>query len=168
MSDDKVVDLRPRKKVKPLTGKQEAFVRAILSDENLSQAEAYRRAYDAGNMSDHVVWNEASKLFMHRVVSMRIKDGRAKQEANALHSGASLRGVLEKELMKIITAADDKGNPAEPQVIRLKAMDMIGRSAKSQYFLDRSEVTTVENLTEKEVTEQLEAKLAKAFGAKTG
>ena len=168
MSDDKVVELRPRKKVKSLTSKQTAFVKAILSNENLTQSEAYRRAYSTENMSDNSVWEEASRLFAHPKVSSRIKEGRARQEANALHSGASLRGVLEKELMKIVTAADDKGNPTEPQAIRLKAMDMIGRSAKSQYFLDRSEVTTVENLTEKEVTEQLEAKLAKAFGAKTG
>ena len=103
------------------------------------------------------------RLFANPKVSSRIKEGRARQEANALHSGASLRGVLEKELMKIITAADDDGTLVEPQPIRLKAMDMLGRFEKVGAYLDRSETTTVENLTEAEVTAQLEAKLSKAF-----
>jgi hypothetical protein len=168
MSDDKVVDLRPKQKVRPLTAKQLGFVRSILSDDNLSQAQAYRDNYDASNMKDHVVWKEANRLFQNPAVSRLIKEGRARQADIALHSGASLRGVLEKELMKIITAADDDGNATKPDAIRLKAMDQLSRFEKVGAYLDRSETTTVESLTEQEVREQLEAKLSKAFGAETG
>tara|TARA_R110000737_G_scaffold299391_1_gene306226 strand:+ start:361 stop:858 length:498 start_codon:yes stop_codon:yes gene_type:complete len=164
MDDDKVVELRPKKKEQPLTAKQLGFIKSILSDENLSQAEAYRRNYSTANMSDSTVWEAASRLFANSKVSTRIKAGRAKQADMATHSGASLRGTLEKELMKIVMAADEDGNPAEPQAIRLKAMDMIGRSAKSAFFLERSTDIPADSLTEEEITAQLQAKLDKAFG----
>ena len=168
MSDDKVVDLRPRKKVRPLTSKQEGFIKSILSGDNLSQSQAYRDNYDATGMTDNSIHCEASKLFSNPRISQRIKEGRVRQADNALHSGASIRGTLEKELMKIITAVDADGNPEKSDMVRLKAIDSLGRFEKVGAYLHRSETTTVENLSEKEVREQLEAKLAKAFGAKTG
>lgn len=53
-----------------MTPKQEAFARAYVETGNASQA--YRMAYDAENMSEQVVWNEASKLLQHREVSVRV------------------------------------------------------------------------------------------------
>jgi len=53
-----------------LTEKQELFAQGL--SEGLTNAEAYRRAYDAANMKPHVLHNEASKLAMHHGVSARV------------------------------------------------------------------------------------------------
>ena len=46
-------------------------------------------------------------------------------------------------------------------------MDMLGRSDKAAFYLERTTEVT-EALSEDEVLDQLKAKLDKAFGAKTG
>ena len=48
-----------------LTGKQLAFVQAILKGEN--QSNAYRLAYSSENMSPQAIWTEAGRLFRHPV-----------------------------------------------------------------------------------------------------
>lgn len=55
-----------------LTAKQEAFAQALA--DGLSQAEAYRLAYDAENMGEQTLWNEASKLAAHNEVSLRVAE----------------------------------------------------------------------------------------------
>jgi phage terminase small subunit len=53
-----------------LTHKQETFCQGII--DGLTQSDAYRRAYDAENMSDQVVYNKASELMAHGEVRVRI------------------------------------------------------------------------------------------------
>lgn len=55
-----------------LTPKQENFCLAYLETGNAS--EAYRRAYDAAEMSDGVVWKEASKLLDNPKVAVRLTE----------------------------------------------------------------------------------------------
>lgn len=55
-----------------LTAKQEAFAQAIA--DGMTQADAYRTAYDAENMSDNVIWSEASKTMAHPKVAERVKE----------------------------------------------------------------------------------------------
>lgn len=55
-----------------LTAKQEKFVRNLI--QGMSQREAYKNSYDAENMSDKVIDNEASKLFKSHEISMRYKE----------------------------------------------------------------------------------------------
>lgn len=55
-----------------LTAKQEKFVRNLI--QGMSQREAYKNSYDAENMSDKVIDNEASKLFNSREITMRYKE----------------------------------------------------------------------------------------------
>lgn len=43
-----------------LTAKQESFAQAVA--DGMSQSDAYRKAYDAGNMKDQVIQNKASLL----------------------------------------------------------------------------------------------------------
>lgn len=54
-----------------LTPKQEAFAKAYLETSNAS--EAYRRAYDAGRMTDKQIHEEACKLRGHPKVSQRVE-----------------------------------------------------------------------------------------------
>ena len=53
-----------------LTEKQEAFAKGLAS--GLTNAEAYRVAYNAGDMKPHTIWSEACKLAQHPGVSARV------------------------------------------------------------------------------------------------
>jgi hypothetical protein len=138
-----------------LTGKQLAYVQAILKGRN--QSDAYRAAYSAENMSSQAIWTEAGRLFRHPEVSRRITAGRAAQERQAVHSGASLRLHIERGLF-------DLSQNADTDAARLRALELLGKSEKVGFFLDRATDVPAEPLTEGQVLEQLEAKLKAAFG----
>ena len=55
-----------------LTAKQEAFVRNII--QGMSQADAYRSAYDTKKMSDKSIWENASRLMANDKVTARITE----------------------------------------------------------------------------------------------
>ena len=136
-----------------LTSKQFAYVQAILKGAN--QSDAYREAYNAENMSDQAIWTEAGRLFRHPEVSRRITAGRAAQERQAVHTGASLRQHIEKRLFFMTENADTDAN-------RLKALDLLGRTEKVGMFVERK-AEVVDNRTEEEILAELEAKLRAAF-----
>jgi len=58
-----------------LTPKQEIFAQSIV--EGMTQSDAYRKAYDAENMSDATIHNEASDLMKNPEVTMRLNALRA-------------------------------------------------------------------------------------------
>ena len=53
-----------------LTAKQENFAQAVAG--GMTQADAYRSAYDCENSSDQVIINEASLLMKDRDISVRV------------------------------------------------------------------------------------------------
>lgn len=55
-----------------LTAKQENFAQAIAS--GMTQADAYRTAYDCENSCDEAIWSNASQLMKHTEVSQRVKE----------------------------------------------------------------------------------------------
>jgi phage terminase small subunit len=55
-----------------LTAKQEAFCQAIA--DGMTQADAYRAAYNAGKMSDKAIWVKASELMSDGKVSVRVAE----------------------------------------------------------------------------------------------
>lgn len=55
-----------------LTGKQEAFAQAVAS--GMTQADAYRSAYECDNSSEQVIHNESSLLMQNREVSIRVTE----------------------------------------------------------------------------------------------
>ena len=55
-----------------LTAKQEQFVQNII--QGMSQADAYRNAYNTKNMSDNAIYVNASKLAADDKVALRIKE----------------------------------------------------------------------------------------------
>jgi len=69
-----------------LTEKQEAFAQGLA--EGLTNAEAYRRAYQTEGMKENTIWTEACKLAQHPKVDARLnellaeKRGKNSMEAN--------------------------------------------------------------------------------------
>ena len=59
-----------------LTAKQEHFAKNIV--EGLSQADAYRNAYDAENMADGTIYCEASRLMSDPNITTRVAELRDK------------------------------------------------------------------------------------------
>lgn len=55
-----------------LTAKQEKFVHNII--DGMSQADAYRNAYSAENMSDNAIYREASLLMANPNIAQRVKE----------------------------------------------------------------------------------------------
>ena len=55
-----------------LTAKQEAFAQAVAG--GMTQADAYRSAYECDNSSEQVIHNESSLLMQNREVSVRVAE----------------------------------------------------------------------------------------------
>ena len=66
--------------IRKLTVKQERFAQAYVETSNAS--EAYRRAYDAENSSDAVIWTNACNLLKNNKVAIRVQQLMAKHAEN--------------------------------------------------------------------------------------
>lgn len=67
-----------------LTAKQEDFVKYII--DGMSQADAYRSAYNAKNMSDNAIYREASLLMASPKIAQRIQDLRDQMAKSTIMS----------------------------------------------------------------------------------
>lgn len=65
-----------------LTAKQEQFVQNII--QGMSQADAYRSAYNTNRMSDNAIYVNASKLAADAKVALRIKELRDELAASSI------------------------------------------------------------------------------------
>jgi phage terminase small subunit len=137
-----------------LTSKQSAYVQAILKGAN--QSDAYREAYNAQNMSDQAIWTEAGRLFRHPEVSRRITAGRAAQERQAVHSGASLRADLISKL-KVLT------DSSESDAVKIRAIEVLGKTELVSLFLERTS-TVEEEMSAEEIEKELVVMLRATFG----
>ena len=98
-----------------LTAKQEAFCQNII--QGMSQADAYRSAYDTKRMTDKSVWEKASELASNVKVAERLKELRG-QLANEKIMSAQKR--LEW-LTRLIDSEDEDTNT------KLKAVDIMNK-----------------------------------------
>jgi len=88
-----------------LTAKQEAFAQAIA--DGMTQADAYRSAYSASNMSAGALHVEASKLLANPKLSLRVAELKQKLASKALWS----REMSVKALVKAYQLAEKGDNP---------------------------------------------------------
>lgn len=104
-----------------LTQKQEKFVRNIV--EGMSQAEAYRNAYNAQKMSSKTVWVKASQLRADdkvRVREQELRDEAAKKAIMSLQERMVwLSGIVknDEESTKDRLSANDQLNKIEGSYI---------------------------------------------------
>lgn len=93
-------------KARHLTGKQERFSHGIV--EGLSQSEAFRRAYNAREMSDQAVAVEASRLARDPRVKKRVSELRETLQRTLGISRISLLLELDEVLELARTRADGR------------------------------------------------------------
>ena len=98
-----------------LTAKQEAFVTNII--QGMSQADAYRSAYDAKKMSDKTIWENASRLMANDKVTARLTELR-----NELAKPSIMSAQERLEwLTQLINNAEEGTND------KLKAIDIMNK-----------------------------------------
>lgn len=101
--------------MRKLTSRQENFAVNVATgvDESgspISQAEAYRRAFNSGKMSDKTVWEEASKLAANPNIAARIAELRAKvAEKHVIDASYVLRRLVEIDNMDALDILTDEG-----------------------------------------------------------
>lgn len=85
-----------------LTAKQEAFAVKYVECGNAS--EAYRHAYEAGEMADKTIWEEASKTLANPKVATRVQELREAIAEAAKLTVADLLRELEEARTAALTA----------------------------------------------------------------
>lgn len=89
-----------------LTSKQEAFAQAVSS--GMTQADAYRSAYDCENSSDQTIYDEASDLMRHPEVAPRVAALKAELAELALWTREQSVTVLKGVIVEGDSKAGDK------------------------------------------------------------
>jgi len=103
-----------------MTSKQEAFVNCVVGGMNPS--EAYRNAYDAGNMSAKSISVEAQRLLTNPNIALAVREGRERasmravwsrktsiernQKINEVAYGQLVGGDLSKDVMTAFSVTD--------------------------------------------------------------
>ena len=107
---------------KPLTPKQEAFAQAIA--DGMTQANAYRTAYDASRMKDATIYSKASIL---------MEDGKVRARLDELRSKLTTKALWTREMsVKALVGAYKEGN-ASAKVAAVKELNaMHGFNAPGQ------------------------------------
>lgn len=98
-----------------LTAKQENFVQAIM--DGMTQADAYRSAYDADRMADKTVHEKASRLMADGKIRARLKELRDKAMAPTIMSA--------QERLEWLTRLIESDEEVTPD--KLKAIDIMNR-----------------------------------------
>ena len=98
-----------------LTAKQENFVQSIM--DGMTQADAYRSAYDADRMADKTVHEKASRLMADGKIRARLKELRDKAMAPTIMSA--------QERLEWLTRLIESDEEVTPD--KLKAIDIMNR-----------------------------------------
>lgn len=117
-----------------LTTQQEAFAQNIIM--GMSQAEAYRNAYNTKKMTDKTVWEKASRLMATDKVRARVNELRSQVANKAIMTAEErlkfLSKVINGEECEVAYAQDAEGNQIEikqpPSLkTRLNAIDIMNK-----------------------------------------
>ena len=138
-----------------LTEKQEAFCVALLAGIG-SQSAAYKRAYNAENMLEATIWQEASRLMQNPKIAARLDRGFALLDQQLARSGPSLRAHIARELFDLSVNGDTHAN-------RIKALTELGKLYEVSAFAAPADDDDAEELEAEELEAELRAQLVEAF-----
>jgi phage terminase small subunit len=100
-----------------LTPKQEAFVQNII--QGMSQADAYRSAYDTKRMSDNAIYREASLLLNNPKVALRFAELRDQLAKESIMSA--------QERLEWLTAFVNTGERFSLASEKIRAIDTMNK-----------------------------------------
>lgn len=125
-----------------LTAKQEKFVRNLV--QGMSQREAYKNSYDASNMADKTIDEEACRLFNDCKINARYRE---LQERLDKHTIMTAQERLEY-LTEIIQGLqlDNNDTPADLN-IKLKAIDIMNKMQGEYVQKIEADVNSEVNIT---------------------
>ena len=121
-----------------LTAKQEAFAQAVA--DGLTQADAYRSAYDAGKMKAETVQSKASILMANGMVRARVDSLKAALESKGLWT-------REKSVQALAAIADGAEAKANEIVAAIKELNLMhGFNAPSKVEISGAMVHRIERV----------------------
>lgn len=141
-----------------LTAKQMGFARDVVAGSTAS--DAYRKNYDAGKMSQNVIWSEASKLMSNPRVKKYIQH--ATRELNEKHLAMDAKLIRRHVFGKLMEESTNKKSSA---AARIRALELLGKMDIVGMFKDKPEGAKT-NAKPEELEEQLREKLAAYLGTK--
>ena len=123
-------------KKRTLTAKQRGFVRDVAL--GVPKAQAYRNNYNT-KASAKVVGNDASKLASNPVISLEVEAFKVALEAREYQESTKLKAFIMHQLT--LHALNEDNPPAS----RIRSLELLGKSYDVGLFVDRKEVTTINN-----------------------
>ena len=125
-----------------LTAKQEKFVRNLI--QGMSQREAYKNSYDAENMSDKVIDNEASKLFNSHEISVRYKELQDKLDNATIMTAQERLEYLTGIIMDI---QKEQGEVPADLNTKIRAIDIMNKMQGEYIQKIEADVNSEVNIT---------------------
>lgn len=135
-----------------MTGKQEAFARAVAT--GMSLADAYREAYSTKSMRPGTIRSEACRLMTNPNVAAMVKRLKDAQDAVTVHMVTSDRERVLNRLRQLLEAPE--GTPAE--AISIKAASLLGQTLGM--YQKKVEVDDRRDRTPEEIRRDIESRIA--------
>lgn len=146
--------IKSAKTASGLTEKQEAFVQAVFSGDNFS--DAYRQAYDAENMSNASIHRQAHELAYSPKVSARLEQlSREKEHERRMQRVSRADRTLQK-LEEIAL------RPGDPDGTQVRALELLGKTMG--LFVDRVETEDKTERDAEAIRRDLEQRLDRLLG----
>lgn len=119
-----------------LTAKQEAFAQAIAS--GMTQADAYRTAYNATKMLPESIWSKASEVMADVKVSSRVSELKAATASKALWT-------RERSVLALASIADSSEAKANEITAAIKELNLMhGFNAPTKIELEGAIIHRIE------------------------
>ena len=131
-----------------LTKKQQGFVTALCDPDVKSYSEAYRTAYDCGNMSQKAIRIEASRLHAHPGVSAALDKAKEKADRERARTKIAERQAVHRRLWAEVDGEET------PPTARIAALRLLGLEAGM--FSERIEVAEKRPKTDAETLAEIE------------
>ena len=124
-----------------LTAKQEKFVRNLI--QGMSQREAYKNSYDAENMTDKSIDEEACRLFKDSKISTRYRELQERLDKHTIMTAQERLEYLTEVIQGL--QLDHNDAPADLN-IKLKAIDIMNKMQGEYTQKVQAEVTNAVNI----------------------
>ena len=116
-----------------LTAKQEKFVRNVIN--GMSQREAYKNSYNAENMTDKTIDEEACRLFNDSKISARYKELQDQLTKSTIMTAQErlefltevIRGIQKESMLQVVNGEEEEILVPTSLKNKLSAVDLMNK-----------------------------------------